>query len=235
MNRFLKILANESDSGFTMIEVIAAMLIIGIVAGFSLLFLMTGAAGFVTASQNNLLAQKARLALTRVILEFTDELETVVTLSPNVSEKTYAKYKYQLNPAKYRQIGLAGTGARKQIVIIDGETPVPDSSSNEILIDNVSDFTMIFEKCDQTEWTIADDIADLCRIQISLTLYVNEKDSTTVNFSTTISPPNRNIIIGRLTFEVLKPLIFGVSKKDDDDLVIEWPFLNKEYLPSPFC
>ena len=80
-----------SKTGFTLIELIASMLIISIIASFSLLFLMTGAAGFVTAQQNAVLAQKARLAMARLSAEFSSEMKVIDSLSPAGIQKTYIK------------------------------------------------------------------------------------------------------------------------------------------------
>ena len=181
-----------SNKGFTLIEMIASMLIISIIAGFSLLFLMTGASGFVTARENNLLTFRTHLAMARIAAELSAEMKSIETLSPVAPEKTYLKYLYQFSPQKDRQIALVGNGVRKAIVIVDAKAGVPDASDEEILVDNVSGFSMVFEKCDQSVWTTADSIEDLCRIEVSLTLFVNDFDSRTETFATTVTPATRN-------------------------------------------
>ena len=187
-----------SKAGFTLIELIAAMLIISIIASFALLFLMTGAAGFMTAQQNAVLAQKARLAMARLSAEFSSEMKAIDSLSPVGIEKTYIKYRYRFDPAKDRQISLVGLDTRKTIVILDTKTDVPTPSDEEVLIDDVSSFSMVFEKCDQTSWTTAEDMEALCRIEISLTVFVSPTGSDTATFATTIAPPERDPIVGIL-------------------------------------
>jgi len=187
-----------SKTGFTLIELIVAMLIISIIASFALLFLMTGAAGFMTAQQNAVLAQKARLVMARLSAEFSSEMKAIDSLSPAGIEKTYIKYRYRFDPAKDRQISLVGLDTRKTIVILDTKIDMPTPSDEEVLIDDVSSFSMVFEKCDQTSWTTAEDMEALCRIEISLTVFVSPTGSDTVTFATTIAPPIRDPIVGIL-------------------------------------
>ena len=187
-----------SKTGFTLIELIVAMLIIGIIASFALLFFMTGAAGFMTAQQNAVLAQKARLVMARLSAEFSSEMKAIDSLSPAGIEKTYLKYRYRFDPAKDRQISLVGSGDRKKIVILDTKPDMPTATDEEVLIDDVSSFSMVFEKCDQTPWTTAEDMEALCRIEISLTIFVSSTGSDTVTFTTTIAPPDRDPIFGIL-------------------------------------
>jgi len=206
-------LTTISKRGFTLIELIVVMLIISIIASFALLFLMSAAAGFMTAQQNAVLAQKARLVMGRLSAEFSREMKAIDSLSPAGTEKTYIKYRYQFNPAKDRQISLVGSDARKTIVILDTITNMPTPSDEEVLIDDVSSFSMIFEKCDQTSWTTADDMEALCRIEISLTVFVSPNGSDTATFATTLTPPERNPIVGILGPDH-RPL-----KTDDDHAI----------------
>ena len=188
-------MGKKPDKGFTLIEVIASILIISIIAGFSLLFLMTGASSFVTAKENNLLIFRARLAMARIAAELSAEMKTIEAMLPADAEKTYLKYLYQFSPAKDRQISLVGDGIRKEIVLVDSKAGVPTVSDEETLVDNVKDFSMVFEKCDQSAWTSGDSIEDLCRIEISLTLFVNSTNSRTETFSTTVIPADRDLFM----------------------------------------
>lgn len=196
----------NTKSGFTLIEVIAAMMIVGVIGGFSLLFLMNSAIGFVTAQQNAILVQKARLTMARLAAEFVREMKSIDSFSPGGTQKSYVKTIYQYLPQKDRQIALVGTGARKKIILLDTQVDAPAETDDEVLVDNVSNFYLVFEKCDGSAWNTGDDMEDLCRIDIFLVLFVNQTDADTRTFNRTITPHNRDPVI-------------SVIETDNNDLV----------------
>ena len=186
--------------GFTLIEIILVTVLMGIISVFSALFIITGVEGFVTTVENTELAQKAGFAMNRITAEMAREMESVTTLLPGGSSgKTYVKFAYEPNPGDfspgaYRHISLVGTGTRKELMLAAGDT-APIDGDDEVLLENISAFTMVFSKSDDTDWTTSDDMDDLAKISITLTIFVSDTDSDTVTFSTTVTPPDFDDVI----------------------------------------
>ena len=62
-------------TGFTLVEVIASLLIVGILGAIAGMGIVTGLRGYMQAKENGHLAQKAQIALTRInreLMELTD-------------------------------------------------------------------------------------------------------------------------------------------------------------------
>lgn len=181
----------KNNTGFTLIEIIAAMVLMGIIAVFTLFFIISGMEGYVFSRQNAALSRKASLAMARITKEFNSEMKEIELITINS-----VKYAYQYNPRDHRYVALWGTGERKEIKIVVGGASAPDGDDPEVLIDQVSNFTLDFKKCDDSAWDVSNDMDDLCKIAITLTLFINPADDNTVTFTTTINPPGRHYIIG---------------------------------------
>jgi prepilin-type N-terminal cleavage/methylation domain-containing protein len=181
----------DFDSGFTLVEVIVSLVLLGFVALGTTLFLFSGVSGYVFSQQASAVSQKANLALVRMTKELSGEMIEVESITSGS-----VKYVYQYNSEQKRYIALVGTGTRKEIKITTGADPaVPGASDPGVLIDQVSAFTLTFKKCDDSAWIVSDDMDDLCKIVMTLTLFINSYDADTVSFTTTVSPSIRKDVI----------------------------------------
>ncbi|MFC1829434.1 type II secretion system protein [Thermodesulfobacteriota bacterium] len=191
-----------NNTGFTMLELVITIMLMGILAVFSLFFIISGVKGYVFTKQNAALARKANLAMTRLIKEFNREIKEV-----EFQDSDSVKYVYQYDPERKRYISLVGTGTRKEIKIATGADPEePGVSDPEVLIDQVNNFTLDFNTCDDppVTWVVGNDMENLCEIVITLTLFLNSEDDDTITFTTTVSPTSPNYIIGSVD-SVFKP------------------------------
>ena len=169
--------ATHKEAGFTLIEVIVTMLIAGIVATIAGLGIVQGVKGYVFASENAAITQKAELAMARISLELRDASEvagtdTTITYIRDSSNHT-----------------IAYNGGEK---IIDG--------NGNTLINRVSSLklTYYYKESDTatelTEMPNNPTINDLvARIDIVLKLKHTEtedEDISDITFTTTINPRN---------------------------------------------
>jgi len=185
----------DDQSGFTLVEVIVSVLLLGFIAVGAIFFIFSGVSGYIFSKQASALSQKANLALARITKEFSGEM---LEIESTTQTPDSVKYVYQYNPEKKRYIVLEGAGTRKEVKIAVGDDPpTPEDTDVEgVLIDQVSDFTLTFKKCDDSAWTVSDDMDDLCKIVFTLTLFINSYDDDTVAFTTTISLSGHDYIIG---------------------------------------
>lgn len=182
----------DSDSGFTLVEIIVSMLLLGFAAVGAILFLVSGVSGYVFSQQASAISQKANLALVRITKELSGEMLEIESITSGS-----VKCVYQYNPEKKRYVALVGAGTRKEVKIAVGDDPpTPEDTDVEgVLIDQVSALTLAFQKCDDSAWTVSDDMDDLCKIVLTLTLFINSYDDDTVSFTTTVSPSIRKDVI----------------------------------------
>lgn len=185
----------NNQSGFTLFEIIVVLMLMGLIAVLSLFFIISGVSGYVFSKQNTALSQKASLALARIVKELNSELREISVI-PISSPFSSIKYVYQYDPKYYRYLALVGTGARKEIKLVVGDKAAPGSLDPEVLIDQVSDFALTFQKCDNSPWLVTHDLDDLCKIAVTMTLFINPTDDKTVTFTTTVNPPGQKKVIG---------------------------------------
>jgi prepilin-type N-terminal cleavage/methylation domain-containing protein len=113
----------KDERGFTLIEVIVTLVLIGIMSSFAVLFLVDFLDGYLIVENNSTAALKAQMALNRISLEL-KELSSLPALTNNVS------ITYQNPLGNNRTIRFAGSN-----IILSTPT-------DNILIDNVSNFTL---------------------------------------------------------------------------------------------
>lgn len=155
--------------GFTLIEIIVTLLIVGIISAVAGLWIVRTVDGFVFARQNAETLQKGQMALTRLIREFNMMGAVSSSTAASVSFTSY-RGGNQTNST----IALAGSA-----VTLDGD----------VLVDSVSGFEMgyydTYNGTKNTTWTSGSSSL----IDIKLTL--NGAGGTPMDFTARVSPRNQ--------------------------------------------
>lgn len=162
----------KNESGFTLIEIIVVLVLIGIVAVMVAMGFVTGIQGYIFARDMSPISQKANLAMSRLSREL---LEISTVTSANGTSVSFSDgYGYS------RAIALVGT----QIKINDTAI-MPDANNGYILIDNVNSFTLTYYN-GTSAWSCCN--ANLLS-SIKIDVVVNQIYGT-LTFSTAINPRN---------------------------------------------
>ncbi|MBU0661619.1 prepilin-type N-terminal cleavage/methylation domain-containing protein [Patescibacteria group bacterium] len=170
----------RKDSGFTLIEVIVTLVIVGLLASVAGMGIVTNAKVYVLARDNTALAQKARFGLQRLTKELRERYMTSIT----TADPTSIAFNYEDSGPKERSIALvSGT-----IKLTNSLTP--PTLSDDTLIDGVNSFTLGYLDKDKNTWNGAD-LDDLYFITLELVLDWHAGETQT--FSTTVTPRQRRI------------------------------------------
>lgn len=174
----MKFTKYKNQSGFTLIEVIVVMVIIGIVAvGLSAMIVYV-AQNFLFAREADELSQKAQLAMARI----KKELEDVKSISTAEENKVI----YTLATGGPYQIELSGTAIK-----IAGQPLIEELAS-----DNGGQTFLTYKKEDEDgtthDWITSDSINDLAQIQIVFVL--DFQGGTNLKFETTINPRRTTVL-----------------------------------------
>lgn len=172
----MKVNRNKHQSGFTLIEVIVVMVILGIVAVGLSGAIIYGAQNFIFARDANELSQKSQLALARMKRELVD-----IT---SISTANATTVRYTLATGGEYQIQFSGNAINMQ-----GINPVIASQPliNGLATGNGGQTFLAYKKADGSDWTAADSINDLAQIQIIIVLSFQGTDDN-LQFETSINP-----------------------------------------------
>lgn len=166
---------NKDQAGFTLLEVIVVLVLLGIVAAGLSSAIIYSAQHFIFAREANQLSQKAQLALARMKRELVD-VRSVTTASAT-------SLRYILATGGEYQIQLSGTAINMQ-----GINPVIAAQPliNGLAAANGGQTFLTYRKADGSAWTTADDINDLAQIQTVIVLAFTGQPNLT--YQTTINP-----------------------------------------------
>jgi prepilin-type N-terminal cleavage/methylation domain-containing protein len=187
----MKMSKNSNQSGFTLVEVIIVIVLMGILAVGLSLGLVKGVQNYVFASQATQLSQKAQVALARIDKELIDV--TAVSYTSASMIDYYRPY----SPPSCQQ--AAGCQYRIQMlnnnIYIEGISTV---LSQQVLIDNVANFTLTFFDYAGAAWGLeaGNTVNNLAKISVLLTLTYGLNQ--TLTFNTTINPRQGSNLNARL-------------------------------------
>jgi len=155
------------DSGFTLIEVIASLVLFGIIALVAGMGIVSFAKGYVFTRDSTHMAQKAQLAMARLNREFMEI--TNIAAKVDTQPDPYVIYD---NISGRHAIAKDGNIIKMFFNLPSGTVTLPSTDDNT-LIDNVNSLTLSYFRDFQTNqtWVFGTDTIDLlAAIQFDFTL-----------------------------------------------------------------
>lgn len=173
-----------SQDGFTLIEIIVSLILVGILASMGGMAIVQAVQGYMTTRENSAVTQKSQLAMSRITREIIEMINI-----PSGATATATALPMN-NIIGNRTIGLDG-GAVK---IALGANSV--SAGDDILIDNVGAFTLTYYSRDPSSgavvtastWPATNDITTLTTIDINL--QINRTGGSVLTFANRVAPRN---------------------------------------------
>jgi prepilin-type N-terminal cleavage/methylation domain-containing protein len=232
------------QEGFTLIEIVVTLLIVGILAAIGGMGIVQAVKGYITVKENSAITQKAQLAMSRINREIIEMIDIPADAGSNVLPIT--------NTAGNRIIGQDGNTIKMAFDTIT----VGDVASGDILIDNVKELSFKYWSGDPgtganaTTWDTGDDIMSLYAIDVSLTL-----NSPNLTFTTRVNPRNNANLGGQTAPSLTSPpagwgcfvataaygnpnhLMVQVLRDFRDNHLVNWPggkwFVKQYYKHGP--
>ena len=171
----MRMIRKKNQSGFTLVEVIVVLVLLGIVTAGLSGAIIFGAQHFIFAREANQLSQKAQLAMARMKRELVDV--------KSVSSAGATSIQYTLSTGGEYMIALSGTTINMQgINPAIGAQPLIDG----LAAANGGKTFLTYQKADGTTWTTADSINELAQIQTIIVL--DFQGGTDLTYQTTINP-----------------------------------------------
>ena len=175
-----KIKTNEK--GFTLIEVIVTLILVGITAVLAGMWIVSVANGYIFARTNASTTQKAQLAMTRLVKEFS-AIQSVTTGST-----AGITFNRTVSATTSVPVTLSLSGNALQLKVNDTEA--------QTLTDSVSAFTLRYcannqinlATCSRTDWAPPSGEEPSRVIEITLTLQAG--NNTPVAFTQRVTPRN---------------------------------------------
>jgi prepilin-type N-terminal cleavage/methylation domain-containing protein len=165
--------ATNHEKGFTLIEVIVTLVLMGIMASLAGMWIVSVANGYVFAKMNASTAQKAQLALTRLTIEF----QAIQSVDTGNTNGTQIKYSRPSAASSAVLVTVKRSVSGTELLLND--TP---------LIDGVSAFTLNYcnddlTTCSASSWSSSSRI-------IEITLTLKGADDIQSTFTRRIAPRN---------------------------------------------
>jgi len=170
----------NNESGFTLVEIIVSLVLVGMMAAIAGMGIVTGTKGYLLAKENSHMAQKAQLAMARIQRELM-ELTNIVARQADpafiIYDNTTGRHAIARDNTTIKMYNLT-PGA----ITLQGD--------GDILVDNVNNFTLDYFQ-GANAWGGVD-IQLLSAIKPDLALDRSDGSGNTVTFTTTVNPRNTN-------------------------------------------
>jgi len=172
----------NKESGFTLVEVIVSLIIVGIMAAIAGMGIVTGTRGYIQTKENVHTTQKAHLAMTRM----KRELMELTNIAARNDTDPWVIFD---NPTGRLAIAKVGDTVEMFFNLAPTQTTLP--AGGDLLVDDVQSLSLNYFK-GSAAWLAADDIDLLSAIQATLVLRRKDGSGQDMSFATTINPRNTN-------------------------------------------
>ncbi|MEW6221063.1 MAG: type II secretion system protein [Thermodesulfobacteriota bacterium] len=159
--------------GFSLIEVIAVLLLLGVLSAFAGMGIVSGVNAVQSAKETVDLAQRAQFALTRLSREMLELGALTSGPAPPIVYQNFSGTHTLTHDVNLKTLAL----------------------DNDLLLDRVNAFVLVYRRADGSAWnSAADPLSQLFEVSIQLSL--NRSDGQVVTFQTTVSPRNNGTVNG---------------------------------------
>ena len=178
----------RNKAGFTLIEIMVSLVLVGLIASVAGTSVLMGLRGYINTRENDVITQKAQLAMNRINREF-------IELS-NVKDDKEGCIIYE-SPYGWRAIKMVEMDGYKTIKLFFIPASVISCDSlpaGDTLVDGVDSFAIRYNPNPTgttSLWSKGEDIRNLYALSIQMALNRPETGGT-VSFSSTVSPRNNN-------------------------------------------
>lgn len=170
-------MASDNIKGFTLIEVIISLILLGVMVAVGGLGLVDVVKGYRFSASNAEITQKIQPVLLRLNKEFIEFIEFNGTATKTGASLVHTDGVHSIAyDADYERITI----------------------NNEALIDGVTDFqiTYISNSTSKSTWQATDDIRELSGVELSLSIAHPHLENKPLKFLTRVSPRNNNNLGG---------------------------------------
>jgi prepilin-type N-terminal cleavage/methylation domain-containing protein len=171
-------IAKTDQKGFTLIEVIVTLVLVGITAALAGMWIVSVVNGYIFTKMNADTVQKAQLAMTRLTMEFT-RIKTVDTIS--AEQITYTR----TGPSGYVSGIVKKNGNLLELQLANSPAD-PALSSPTTLTDSVNSF--VLTSCDEANSTSCLSTWTSTSRIIEITITLMGANNTTSAFTKRITP-----------------------------------------------
>jgi prepilin-type N-terminal cleavage/methylation domain-containing protein len=169
----------KSKAGFTLIEITVSLVLVGLIASIAGTSVIMGMRGYLFARENDVITQKAQLALSRLNREFI-ELSDI-----KAANGTCVVYE-----SPYGRRAVASVDGTVRYFFDYGDTTCP-TTGGDILVDGVKTFSVMYNPSSASPWSMGQDIRNLYAVYFRIDLSRPDIGGV-VSFSNTVSPRNNN-------------------------------------------
>lgn len=194
----------QSNKGFTLIEIIVTLVLVGILAATGGMAIVQAVKGYVTTKQNAATTQKYQMAMSRINREIREMINissagTATTIAINGVNNCYSASDC------VRTIGLDGTSIK---IASGGSTTL---ANGDVLLDNVNSFNITYynQTTPNSTWAVGND-QNLTGVKVDLTINLPgggtlSSVTSSSNTSPEIIAPRNNGNLGGTTIPTVVP------------------------------
>ena len=175
----------KNQKGFTLIEVIVTLILVGIMASMAGMGIVSGVQGYLFAKDNAAISQKAQAAMARLNRTFTEVLD-ITTVETNPTRVTYNRLINGVNTEE--TLYLDATDQTLKIAV--GGNP----AGGDRLVDHVASLGLSFFR-GTAAWNTSHAFNLLSSITVNLTL-TRPAGGSDVSFTTAVTPRNNGNLGG---------------------------------------
>ena len=176
------------ESGFTLIELIASLVIFGLMFALAGMGIVMAAKGYIITKENAHMAQKAQIAMARINRELMEM--TAIAARVDTQPDPYIIYDHIDGR---RAIAKGGTVIKMFYNLGSTQETLPPFVDGDILIDDVKQFTLTYYKSDSNPWVlikVPNNTKELSSVGVEIVMSRADSDVGDQSFETTVRPRN---------------------------------------------